>query len=158
MKHIIILLFFVLTHSSTFSQSKDSLHLLIHNKWTPYLQQRWLDKDTFYLKSMLSIKSDFVKSLKEYDIVLPNEDVDILLDDEKYRNLISFDSNFNVRHDIYSRCLVGETIYHIFNFNYYKGKILICYSKAPWKEEKKNFTKYYSILRWDNDYLMFKKE
>jgi len=31
-------------------------------------------------------------------------------------------------------------------------------TRKPWKEKSKTFTKKYSIIRWDNEYIVLKKE
>ena len=154
MKIFIILFSFIITHNSLEAQNNDSIAVLVDNVWMLYLQSRWLDKDTFYLKSLGSIKSDYVNFHKKHDIILPSEDVDIIYSDFKYRDVITFDYNLNVTHDIYSTCLVGETLYEVYKFEYIKGKVKIHYTKKPWNREKKHFIKQYTILRWDVDYVI----
>lgn len=157
MKYLIFIFSLLINSSTILSQNIDSLNILISNKWTPQFQNRWLDKDTFYLKSIKAIKSDFIKLCKSNDIIVPNEDADIIFEDKDFRDLISFDSMLKVNHKKHIICLTGETIYNISEFKYENGKVLIHYSKRPWNGEGVNRTKIYDIYRWDEEYIVLIK-
>ncbi len=157
MKFLVFAFCLIINSPALLSQSIDSLNILISNKWTPEFQSRWLDRDTLCLKSIKAIKSDFIELYKNNDIIVPKEDVDVIFEDKDFKDLISFDSIPNVRHEKYIFCPVGEIIYDITQFEYEKGKVTIHYSKIPWNGERSNRIKIYNILRWNGDYIVLIK-
>ena len=64
MKSIILLL----NSSFLLSQYIDTLNILYNNKWTPYYQKGWLENDTFYLRTVESVKYDYLKTLEKNDL------------------------------------------------------------------------------------------
>lgn len=158
MKKLILILSIIFTSNTALSQNKDSLDILRHNKWIPYLQNRWLDKDTLALKSLKKMRLDNAESLKKGGIILPKEDLDIVWDETDYRDVISFDSIQNVIHVIRISCPVGETIYHISKFRYENNQITIDYNKRPWAGEIQKKKNSYSIIRWNEHYIVLKKQ
>ena len=52
---------------------------------------------------------------------MSREDIDILINDEDFINVLILDSTHDVKHKIRMFCPVGETIYSISKFDYSDG-------------------------------------